>query len=385
MTRVGVRSEALHAVAARVGAVADELRDEASALATALARCRPPGPAAGWALLGAWVRVEDDGAHLVGPTGLWGEAVALDGLALRLRGAARAYEEVEAAAAAVLAGVASGARAASRVGVLGDGGRAPVVVPVVGGPVGSSFAGPADLVALGDGLDGGRVRVVEVAAPGGGSAWVVVVPGTQVWSPVAGSNPFDLTTDVRAVTGATTVAAAGVVAALDTAMRASAARRGLPAGGTAAEPVLLVGHSQGGILAAGLAADARFAGTHHVTHVVTTGSPVALFPVPAGTHVLSVEHADDPVPTLDLSPNPGRPGWLTLRVGDGAPTAVSRHRLAEYERTLRAAQDAPHGAVPGLPAWESTAGDFLHRPVESVTEVVVARAGSRRAPPAGPP
>ena len=30
----------------------------------------------------------------------------------------------------------------------------------------------------------------------GGSAWVVVVPGTQPWSPRAGGNPFDLTSDV---------------------------------------------------------------------------------------------------------------------------------------------------------------------------------------------
>ena len=331
------------------------------------------------------MRVEAEGARLVGPAGLWGEALALDALAARLRIAARAYEQVEAVAAAVLTGVRTGASVAARWDVLGEDATYPVLRPVAPGVVGSGVAGPADLVALGEGLDGGRVRVVELSAPGGGSSWVVVVPGTQAWSPVPGSNPFDLTTDVRAVTGGSTVAAAGVVSALDTAMRASAQRRALGPGRAAHEPVLLVGHSQGGILAAALATDAGFARTHRVTHVVTTGSPVGGLSVPASTRVLSVEHADDPVPSLDLSPNPGRPGWLTLRVGTGAPTDVSRHRLAEYERTLRAAQDAPRGTVPGLQAWESTAGDFLHRPVRGVDEVVVERGAARRAPPARPP
>ena len=226
--------------------------------------------------------------------------------------------------------------------------------------------GPADLVALGEGLDGGRVRVVEVEGPDGASAWVVVVPGTQEWSPRAAANPFDLTSDVRTVTGEATLAAVGAAAALDRAM-AAAGRAGRE------DPVLLVGHSQGGIHAAALATDPAFTTAHRVTHVVTTGAPVGLFPVPGSIRVLSVEHADDPVPTLDLGPNPGGPSWLTLRAGEGPPTDVGRHRLEEYERTVRAAQEAPRGTVPGLGAWEVSAGAFLHRPVRSVTEVVVER------------
>ena len=104
---------------------------------------------------------------------------------------------------------------------------------------------------------------------------MVVVPGTQEWSPRAGANPFDLTTDVRAVTGDATLAAAGVAAALDLAAAGRVGRS------TAADPVVLVGHSQGGILAAALASDAGFTARHRVTHVVTSGSPVGLFPVPA--------------------------------------------------------------------------------------------------------
>ncbi len=203
--------------------------------------------------------------------------------------------------------------------------------------------------------------------------------GTQSWSPRAGPQPFDLTTDLAAVTGDATLAGAGVVAALDAARAASARRRALPPGALAAEPVVLVGHSQGGLHAASLAADDGFRREHRVTHVLTTGAPVGLVPVPDDVRVLSVEHADDPVPTLDLAPNPARPSWLTLRVGDGPPSTSPRHRLDGYERTVRAAAGAPLGTVPGLRAWEASAGSVLGRPVLGVSEVVVTRAA--RTPP----
>ena len=202
----------------------------------------------------------------VGPGGAWGQALALDALAAHLRGAARVYAEVERGVAGVLAAVAAGADLAARGGWLADGpasedgrGLAPRVevrgVPTtLDGPLAPTSSGPgrvpglADLVAAGEGLDGGRVRVLETSRPGGGSAWVVVVPGTQEWSPRAGPNPFDLTTDVRALAGEATLAAAGVAAAL-TLARSRSGRA------TADDPVLLVGHSQGGILAAALASD----------------------------------------------------------------------------------------------------------------------------------
>ncbi|HMM95531.1 hypothetical protein [Phycicoccus sp.] len=379
MTRVGVRSDALLAVARRLVGVADDLRGEGGVLAQGVARCRSPAFVRGSATLGAWVRVEVEAARVLGPAGLAGEALALEALALRLRLAARAYAGVEEAAAAVLAGVRVGADEAHRVGWFDESGRGAVVHPVPATWHGAALAGPGDLVALGRGLDGGRVRVVEVGDPQGGSAWVVAVPGTQTWSPEAGANPFDLTTDLAAVGGGATLAGAGVTAALDAAQAASARRRGTTTEHVGGEPVLLVGHSQGGIHAAALAADPGFTARHRVTHVLTTGAPVGLVPVPTAVRVLSVEHADDPVPALDLGPDPARSTWLTLRVGQGPPVDVSRHRLEAYERTVRAATGAPRGVVPGLGAWEASAGSFLGQPVRGVTEVVVERGIARGA------
>lgn len=384
--RVDVRSETLIAAALRAAAIADELREDAGRLAAVVAgvglpRVRSPGEAM---LLSRWLALEGRALALVGPGGLWGDALEFDGLAAALRSAARVYVEVERGVAGVLTAVAAGADLAGRAGWFVDGpvnGGGPIVRavpstltgPLVGdGGVPGRVPGVADLVAAGDGLDGGRVRVLETTRGDGGSAWVVIIPGTQEWSPRPGSNPFDLTTDVRALTGDATIAAAGASAALARARAASG--RSSPQ-----DPVMLVGHSQGGILAAALASDPTFRAGNRVTHVVTSGAPVALFPVPQTVKVLSIEHADDPVPGLDLTPNPGGRSWTTIvapRAGEGAPLDVDRHLLARYVQTARAAEGAPRGAVPGLDAWQVGAGDVLGRQVRSVRDHVIERGGA---------
>lgn len=366
MSRVGVRSEALLLAARAVDAAATELRAEAGALLGGLGRSRPPPFAAGWSALAGWARVEGQVACLAGPGGLMGESVALEVLAVRLRALARAYVEVEEGVAATLRSVAVAADLAARGGWLTDGGSRPVVHPVRATWTAREFTGPGDLVAAGEGMAPSSVRVVELAAADGGSAWVLVVPGTQEWGPAAGANPFDVTSDVRAVTGGGTVAAAGALAALDLA-------RGRAAAGRREGPVLVVGHSQGGILAAALASDAQVVASRHVTHVLTTGSPVGGFPVDGSVRVLSVEHVDDPVPRLDLTPNPERATWVTVRAGHGPPVDVGRHAIEGYVETTRAAAGAPDGTVPGVAGWRASAGAFFGRPVRSVTEVVVER------------
>ncbi|WP_392543162.1 hypothetical protein [Oryzobacter telluris] len=395
-----MRSESLAAAAVVVVGLADVLRGEAAVVAGALAvtghplRWGGPGVALDGGVWVAWARLEGRVLSLAGPGGLLGEAFALDAVALDLRAAARVYAEVERSVAAVLAGVARGADLAARGGWLTDGSSRPVAHlvaptltgPLVGGPwpgaPGGSLGraeGAADLVAAGAALGGGRVRVLETLAPDGGAAWVVVVPGTQEWSPRAGANPFDLTSDVRAVTGDATVAAAGVAAAVDLARSSSPRSR-------PDDPVLLVGQSQGGILAAALASDATFTARHRVTHVVTAGSPVGVFPVPGSVRVLSVEHADDPVPRLDLTPNPARSSWLTVVAPPAElPVDPRRHALDAYVDTLRTAEDAPRGTVPGLDAWQASAGAFVGAPVRSVTEVVVERSLAGREEAAGGP
>jgi pimeloyl-ACP methyl ester carboxylesterase len=229
----------------------------------------------------------------------------------------------------------------------------------------------------------GTVRVERVAGADGRTAWIVDIPGTHRWSPVAGTDPFDLTSDVATLAGRPSAAGATVVQAL----RHAGARPG--------EPVLLAGHSLGGMVAAQLAADPAVRREFHITHVVTAGSPIALADIPGTIHVLSLEHDDDLVPRLDGAVNPDRSGWVTVSRpvtalggntsggpsggssadlagsagGDTHPRLVVTHDGDTYAGTA-ALVDA--SSDPSLVAWRGGLGAFLARPgaTATVTEVV---------------
>jgi hypothetical protein len=97
------------------------------------------------------------------------------------------------------------------------------------------------------------------------------------------------------------------------------------------EPVLLVGHSLGGMAAAAiLAGHSGF----HVTDVVTAGSPTAqVAGFPAGSHVLSLEQQGDVVPQLDGSSNPDSVEQTTV-VFDAhpGPGVLAHHGYGVYEQ-----------------------------------------------------
>jgi PGAP1-like protein len=213
----------------------------------------------------------------------------------------------------------------------------------------------------------GTVRVLRVLHPDGRRAWIVEIPGTQGWTPLAGDDPFDLSGDVASMSGGGTAAGEAVEGAL----AASGARRG--------EPVLLAGHSLGGMVAAGLAADPAFRSRFTVTHVLTAGSPVAGYPVPRDLQVLSLEHTDDVVPALDGRRDPDRSRWVTVRrtlrpVGlvvdpEGA------HDIGAYTRTA-ALVDASED--PSVAAWRAGLTPFLTGAGVSATAVVAVGARVRR-------
>lgn len=174
----------------------------------------------------------------------------------------------------------------------------------------------------------GTVRVERVDAADGSRRWVVQIPGTHRWSPVAAADPFDLTADVRTLGGDSSAVQQTVVRSLDA------------VGARPDEPVLLVGHSLGGMAAAQLAADPAVRQRFRITNVVTAGSPIALSSVPDHVHVLALEHTDDLVPRLDGTANPDRPTWATVSrpstpvTGEDPPAALLRtHDVGAYQRT----------------------------------------------------
>ncbi len=150
-------------------------------------------------------------------------------------------------------------------------------------------------------------------------SWTVVLQGTQNWDPVS-RNPQDRQTNLQAVGGL----ASEQLDAVKTAMEMAGIGQG--------EPVELVGHSQGGIIAAQLACDAAFASKYAITNVTTAGSPIAGY-APRGTPVLALENDRDIVPGLDLSPN-----QLTENV-----TTATYHDAA-YDRQLGIERSSAHDA-----------------------------------------
>jgi hypothetical protein len=213
----------------------------------------------------------------------------------------------------------------------------------------------------------GTVRVLRVLHQDGRRAWVVEIPGTQHWSPLAGDDPFDLSGDVASMSGRGTAVGEAVAAALT----ASGARRG--------EPVLLAGHSLGGMVAAGLAADGAFRSRFTVTHVLTAGSPVAAYPVPREVHVLSLEHSDDLVPALDGRRDPDRSRWVTVRRAVRPVGLVldpqGAHDVAAYTRTA-ALVDASDD--PSVLAWRAGLAPFLAGAGVSATGMVAVGLRTRR-------
>ncbi len=204
---------------------------------------------------------------------------------------------------------------------------APYAPPVDGGPD--------------EGYRSGRVRLDRVEG-GDGTRWVLYVPPTQTWSDTGGPLPADGTANVRLVGGLDSDALEAARAVLDA------------AGVGADDPVLAVGYSQGGIAAARLAADPRYA----VEAVVTFGSPVSTLPVPDDVTVLSVESSSDLVPHVDGGRDPDRRSWTTVTadVPVDADDPWAAHHLEAYRRHADLVDASSH---PSLVGWRQAVGPFL--------------------------
>ncbi|WP_407319474.1 hypothetical protein UQW22_03575 [Isoptericola halotolerans] len=161
------------------------------------------------------------------------------------------------------------------------------------GDVGEALARSADLYAHGSGIPGrpapgpppGTIAVQQVAHDDGTTSWTVLIPGTQeLLSP---ENPFDVATDLDLMAQQTADVAVAVEQAL------------ADAGAGPGEPVVLVGHSLGGIAATSLAASSAFRRRHPVGGLVTAGAPTATFRVPRGVPALHLENTEELVSSLD--------------------------------------------------------------------------------------
>lgn len=213
------------------------------------------------------------------------------------------------------------------------------------------------LSALADGRTHGQFEILEHRTPGPFGerrSWSVVIRGTQKWG-VGGSNPQDMLTNLQGVGGLSSDQVRAVEAGLEM------------VGAAPGEPVEFVGHSQGGIVAAQLAADEGVLARHRVVSVLTAGSPTAGARLGPGVAALHLENTRDLVPSLDGLANPAAPGRLTVHfdgaaLGGGAGGAFA-HDMSVYREAmgrLEAAQGREGNAsVAEVGEWMRARGEAM--------------------------
>lgn len=167
-------------------------------------------------------------------------------------------------------------------------------------------------ITLNSGLSYATIAVQRYRRSDGTTGWLILIPGTDGQD----DSPFGWEQNLELMSSnANRRRNADSFRMVEEAMR--------QAGIGKDEPVALVGHSQGGIVAAALASDLK--DSYAIDHVVTAGSPVANHPIPPKTWVTSIEIEDELVASLDGGRNPSTEQWLTVR-GKVTQTTGARRR-----------------------------------------------------------
>ena len=241
--------------------------------------------------------------------------------------------------------------------------------PVVAQPrdLPSLMQGVTDAYQVGsDPSSNGDVRITRVDNGTGTPAYVVSIPGTETWSPSAGATGRDLTANIDLVAGNPTAAAESVRLAMDQA--------NIPPG----SPVMLVGHSQGGIIAGTLASDPGFVQQYGVTNVMTYGAPIDHLDIDPSVQVMQVQHTADVVPRLDLgglrtgdSPFPTRQPGVVLDSPGNFWELGTNHSYVEYANSVRDELGANTEAGRILRDYQGTLTPFLVGPDGTVTAIDV--------------
>jgi len=199
----------------------------------------------------------------------------------------------------------------------------------------------------------GSLRISRWTDAAGVTRRVVYIPGTTDWL-LGDGNPFDAEADGQLRFGRLPDAARVVMAAL--------AADGAGPG----DPVMLTGHSLGGTVATGLAANADFRKNFTVRSIVTAGSPTGVFGLPSTVNALHLEGTRDIVPGLDGKRNEETPTRITVHhdARDSELAALagagedigSAHHLDTYGQTARLVDE---GLSPSTDAWLTSERAFF--------------------------
>jgi hypothetical protein len=222
-------------------------------------------------------------------------------------------------------------------------------------------------IAATEAVGGGAVTIQRIDS-GEEVRYIVYIPGTSDITPWS-TNPSDWQSNFAAASGLMSDS----MLAVDAAMKSA----GIPADAA----VMLTGHSQGGIVAMALASSPAFAERFRVTHVVTTGAPVAPFTPPDSVQSLHFEHTEDIVPALDFAGNANGANQTTFshsisqshdpRLRQLGQELLSAHSLEGYAATAELAES---GVSTSVDAFVASASGFFD-PCASATATTYAPVG----------
>ena len=172
----------------------------------------------------------------------------------------------------------------------------------------------------------GNIRI-EGYQTESGRVLIVYLPGTSNWSPVGKGGAFDLQSNIE------------LIGEKDNSNSVRAAKAAIEQYGVKpTDKLILVGYSQGGMIAAELAETGN-----NVSGVVTIGSPVSKTRFDPDLPVVSLEHSNDVVPAFAGSTNPITENWSTasrhldLTLGQNVSEA---HEIGNYVETAKMADDS---------------------------------------------
>jgi len=147
-----------------------------------------------------------------------------------------------------------------------------------------------------------RIQVSVTVGADGEPRFTAIIPGTAVpINEYHGWNKHPKGLDWPANAKAKGFGDSAVTQSIAGAVELAVRQYEIDTGRTLTSPpkLLLAGHSQGGIVAANLAADPSFSARFNIEHVLAVGSPVEDIEVPSHTKVTTLVNQDDPVPRLD--------------------------------------------------------------------------------------
>jgi hypothetical protein len=153
---------------------------------------------------------------------------------------------------------------------------------------------------------------------------VVYVPGTQTFGFGKGTNPLDMASNLQAISGAGK-------AASEKAVLLAIGQAGI----NPADEVILVGHSQGGMVAGNLAA---YPSGFLAAGLVAFGAPLAHIKN-LKMPVMAIEHVNDPIPNLSGKANPMKKNWVSVQRISEKPESdafMFSHSLKSYRNTATA-------------------------------------------------